>query len=278
MLHKSSSSHGFSGAFKRSSRGRHSGGGGHGEGSWAVSYVDMLTLLLCFFIIFFSSDRVKVSGSTLKKIEAKFQSRDPSSVAQGEGSGGQGQGGAEVNLGKKGAGYGNATGAWSYFGGKVPATGGLGSGTSLEIRPIEAISKQIDERTNWATSYKRVGNMVELEFEGVSFFESGSNRLTLEGKKMVQEMIDLLSPYKSTIKVTIQGHTDARKIIHSRSIASDNWELSVIRATAVLKVFREQGFPQELLSAEGFSYTRTPASIDLSKQRRVTLKIEEIAQ
>lgn len=277
-------------AFRRTRGSRH--GGGHGESNWAVSYVDMLTLLLCFFIIFFSSEKIKVSGTALKKIEAKFQSREPSSVqagaensagtTAGSGSGGRGRGAAGSGLGAGagmgGVGTGNGSGAWSYMGGDTPATGGAGSGTSLGIPKIAAISKQIDERSNWFSNKSVNGSMIELQFEDVSFFDSGSNKLTPDGVRVVKETIDLLEPFKGAVKITVQGHTDSRNVVHSKARANDNWELSVIRATTVLKMFRERGYPQHLLSAEGFAHTRTPASVDLSKQRRITLKIEEIAQ
>lgn len=263
-------------AFKRAAAGRRSQAS-HGEANWAVSYVDMLTLLLCFFIIFFSSEKIRVSGSALKKIEAKFDSREPASVigaGTGAGSGAGAGNGAGSGTGS-GAGNGNA---WSYYGGNVPATGGAGNGTSLGTPKISAIAGQIDERANWISNKKVIGSTIELQFEGVSFFNSGATQLNTEGRKVVLETIKLLEPYRDSIKVTVQGHTDSRNVVYSKAHADDNWELSVIRATTVLKLFRETGFPQNQLSAEGFAHTRTPASIDLSKQRRITLKIEELSQ
>jgi chemotaxis protein MotB len=43
------------------------------SGSWAVSYVDLLTLLLCFFIVFFNADKINAKSIVLTDVEQKLK-------------------------------------------------------------------------------------------------------------------------------------------------------------------------------------------------------------
>ena len=124
------------------------------------------------------------------------------------------------------------------------------------------------------------GNALEIAFDQVSFFQSGETRLTKEGQEVVDQVIKMLTPYKSDVRITVQGYTDSRNVVYNKRRASDNWELSVIRATSVLKVFNHEGFPQEHLSAEGFADTRVERTVasDLAHQRKITLRVEELNQ
>lgn len=211
---------------------RHAASSHKGEGSWAVSYVDMLTLLLCFFIIFFKKDQ-------LKKTE-------PSSATETQ---------------------------------KAPSSPG-------QALPSPVIHSIVSVLTNQKGFYSRREvneKSIELNFDHISFFDSGSTKVTPEGLAIIRSTGELLKPHAGRIRIIVQGHTDPRPIRSRTGRISDNWELSVIRATAVLKWFSENGFPQNLLSAEGFASNRTLASSsgvaeDLAIARRITIKVEDVAQ
>ncbi len=116
----------------------------------------------------------------------------------------------------------------------------------------------------------------EVEIADLSFFNSGSTELLPEAKEKLAVLIEHLKSNKDHLHITVQGHADQQQVSAKRHKFTDNWELSVLRATSVLKLFVGDGFPQETLSAEGFSSTRALASdSSLSNQRRVTLRIEE---
>ena len=120
---------------------------------------------------------------------------------------------------------------------------------------------------------------LEVNFQGVSFFNTASTQLRPEAYAVIQKIVDALKPSMNQIHITVQGHTDSRVVASKRIKFEDNWELSVLRATAVLKHFASAGFPQQTLSAEGFSSTRGPASetlteSKLAEQRKITLRIE----
>jgi chemotaxis protein MotB len=122
---------------------------------------------------------------------------------------------------------------------------------------------------------------LEINFDGVSFFNSGRTQLIPEGAQTIQKIIQKLAPNKEQIHVTVQGHTDPTKT-NAKMNFQDNWELSVLRATSVLKLFIKNGFSQKMLSAEGFADTRSEqingklSKEELARMRRVTLRIEPV--
>jgi len=213
---------------------------GHGEASWAVSYVDMLTLLLCFFIIFFNAGQLKNKKEAFERLKMSFTKRAPSSI----------------------------DGAPSKAKNKLAKNSDV----------LKDIGGVIFDKANVQTIYR--GKQLSVEFPGTSFFKTGTNNLTTEGNKRIAEISKLLKPYKDDVYLVVQGHTDPRPVKRKRKLGvDDNWELSVLRATKVLKRFIKDGFDQQMLSAEGFAATKSELSDeemrDLSYLRRITIKIEE---
>lgn len=117
-----------------------------------------------------------------------------------------------------------------------------------------------------------------INYPQSNFFDSSSHRLNEEGKALVKEVIQKLSVHKNDVYVSVQGHTDPKnfKITMTRNL-SDNWELSVLRATTVLKELIREGFNPGYLMAEGYSFKNTklnPQSDD-RYMRKVTFKIRQ---
>ncbi|MBS1957855.1 MAG: flagellar motor protein MotB [Bdellovibrionales bacterium] len=218
----------------------------HNEGSWAVSYVDMLTLLLCFFIIFFNQKTITGDddNSVLKKVMMSMNQNSPAPA-------GSESGGANGTANQKQ----NAD---------VKETSNM-----LEQLKI-AFDKKIPAKIN------ANAKSLEIEYDDVSFFDSGSTKITKEGLESIDKMIQVLYPFHTALKITVQGHTDPSKVRGKHNQFTDNWELSVLRATSVLKIFLKSGFEQQSLSAEGFADTlvREPSAENLSKYRNITLRIE----
>ncbi|HXH76834.1 MAG TPA: flagellar motor protein MotB [Bacteriovoracaceae bacterium] len=230
--------------------------------SWAVSYVDLLTLLLCFFIIFFSMDKKDAPPPFLSQIVKAF-------------------GTPEVVPATAKASAVVVAAVVPEIKVEAPATGtGTGNGTDISksTTTIQNIAM-----TQFVKDHGKVGlsqDQLIIEIPAVSFFPSSRKKLTPEGEVLTAKMIEGLKPYIGRIHVTVQGHTDPRPY---KGIAhEDNWELSVLRASTVLKRFIAEGFPQEDVSAEGFADQRAKRSVssatsleELAYLRRITLKIRE---
>jgi chemotaxis protein MotB len=256
----------------------------NGEGSWAVSYVDMLTLLLCFFIIFYSNTQNRPDESVLQKIAFDL-SGQPAALAPKAGGTDTANGGL-LGIGHgAGNGTGTATGEGTMFGSNLWGKAAVKGNGNISVSPEDlALLELIKTRLmkDLPASIKSTEKSLEINFEGISFFQSGKTKLLPEAEVQIGKVINLLGKYKDIVRITVQGHTDPSKISASKKNFSDNWELSVLRATSVLKLFLKNGFSQEMLSAEGFADTRVNRAIaeynaeELSKLRRITLRIEPV--
>lgn len=69
-------------------------------------------------------------------------------------------------------------------------------------------------------------------------FRSGSTRVDKNGKEALQQLAQVLVNQPG-IEIMIEGHTDNVPIIKSPTF-KDNWDLSVIRATEVVRILTEE--------------------------------------
>ena len=84
------------------------------------------------------------------------------------------------------------------------------------------------------------------------------------------------------MEIIVEGHTDTDKI-NSSSIPRDNWELSVLRATEVIKyMMANSNLKPEFVSASGRSEYYPVDPKDKSKNRRIEIilqpKLDELYQ
>lgn len=102
-------------------------------------------------------------------------------------------------------------------------------------------------------------------------FAPGSASLSDEGKVLVDTLAgglrDLPNP------MTVEGHTDSRPISTARF--PSNWELSVARASTVLRTFVDgHGIPARKLSAAGYADQRPLASNETVEGRTANRRVE----
>ncbi len=75
-------------------------------------------------------------------------------------------------------------------------------------------------------------------------FKSGSDQIDWKGKKAIMQLADALKNNKD-INIVVEGHTD------SSGSAGKNWDLSVRRATSVVKVLTGHGVDSKQVTAAG---------------------------
>lgn len=106
-------------------------------------------------------------------------------------------------------------------------------------------------------------------------FPSGSATLKKGGQQLIAKLATQLksSQYKNT-KVRVEGHTDDSPISKTKGI-KDNWELSGLRAQAVLHALEAEGINSSRLCFAGYSSHQPIASgkgtADKARNRRVEL-------
>ncbi|WP_299885513.1 OmpA family protein [uncultured Lacinutrix sp.] len=93
--------------------------------------------------------------------------------------------------------------------------------------------------------------VVMISISDKMLFRSGSYRLSSKANGILQKLADVINSEPS-IDVMVEGHTDSRTISNAR--VSDNWDLSVLRATSVIrKLQKDFGVSPEKLIASGRS-------------------------
>lgn len=91
---------------------------------------------------------------------------------------------------------------------------------------------------------------IYVSMENKLLFDSGSWAVGTEGKKAVEQLASVLSENKD-INVLIEGHTD--NVPYKGSTLIDNWDLSVKRATAIVRILKDKGVSPTQITAAGRS-------------------------
>ena len=151
-----------------------------------------------------------------------------------------------------------------------------------EIQELKSSHRLLMERLKPEIATAQVS--VNREKEHISIrlldrvlFETGQAKLRPESKKALDEIYAGLGPIKDGL-IVIEGHADDRRIQGAlRGRFPTNWELSLARASAVVRYFQEIGMDPKRMSVAGYSYYR-PADSNLSaigrsRNRRVEIKL-----
>ena len=80
-------------------------------------------------------------------------------------------------------------------------------------------------------------------------FNSGSTTVDAKGKGALTQLANALKD-NTDINIMVEGHTDNVPLSGSGKF-SDNWDLSVIRATSIVRILVNNGIPNEVITASG---------------------------
>jgi chemotaxis protein MotB len=122
---------------------------------------------------------------------------------------------------------------------------------------------------------------VYVKMEAKLLFASGSTKVEDQGKKALIDLAKAIEN-EADMEIVVEGHTDTDKIASS-TIPRDNWELSVLRATEVVKIMAANSKLQpKVLSASGRSEYHPVDPADKAKNRRIEIilspKLDELYQ
>lgn len=113
---------------------------------------------------------------------------------------------------------------------------------------------------------------VYVSLEAKLLFKSGSTVVEQEGKNAIIQLAKALENEKD-LEVIVEGHTDTDKLV-SGSHPKSNWELSVLRATAVVEIMTSNSrVNPAILSASGRSEFHPVDPADKAKNRRIEVII-----
>lgn len=83
------------------------------------------------------------------------------------------------------------------------------------------------------------GGRVYVSLDEKLMFRTGSYDIDPKGAKAIEQLIPVLEEQKETL-ITVEGHTDDVPMRSSGPI-SDNWDLSVKRATSIVRILTKDG-------------------------------------
>lgn len=97
-------------------------------------------------------------------------------------------------------------------------------------------------------------------------FGSGSSRVSSKAQPLLKKLAEVINS-EPAMEVMIEGHTDDKKVVKD-SYLKDNWDLSVRRATSIVRILQDKYDvdPSKLIAAGRSSYQ--PLVENTSKENR----------
>jgi len=216
---------------------------------WLLTYADLITLLLAFFIMMYTFS--KQDAQKYNEVTAHLKSIF---------SGGSG-------IAKKG-----------NLEGKLPVDlqMQIGSNAMIEERIKQEFREIADENglKNNITVFTDARGVV-VRIMDKAFYDEGKADLKQGAKNALNKIIPIMKGIKNHIR--IEGHTDDTPI--SKGEFKSNWELSVRRATEVVRYIVEKGpIAPDRISATGYAEYRPIVSNDTAENKALNRRVEIIIE
>lgn len=256
-------------------KGGHGGGGEHENSErWLLTYADMITLLVAFFIMLYAMSVMNVQK--FQQLAISVRSGFGSSMMNGEPSvlGNSGVSGLPSIL---------ANGRQANEDGKSQKDGSLSS-----IRQDQAArqdARNLDSAFAIMQAYIKKKHLegamhVARDERGVvvtvmtdkMLFSRGEADMRPEEMGMLAKVAAVSNTVPNQIRV--EGHTDSLPI-HTARFPS-NWELSTTRATVVLRFFEKQGVAPRRLEAAGYAEQHPLVPNDTEAHRGTNRRVEVV--
>lgn len=114
---------------------------------------------------------------------------------------------------------------------------------------------------------------VYVSMEAKLLFASGSTAVDPNGKKALVDLAKAIEG-ETDMEIIVEGHTDTDKL-NSKISPKDNWELSVLRATEVVKIITSSStINPTVLTAAGRSEYVPVSATDKAKNRRIEIILQ----
>jgi chemotaxis protein MotB len=136
---------------------------------------------------------------------------------------------------------------------------------------LNQMAEEVQQGKLKVTQYK---NMLSVDVAEQIFFASGSATLKTGGQEVLKKLAEALNAYPEKI-IWVVGHTDNVPLAKAiQSTYPTNWELSVIRATNVVRSLEKSGVLPGRLIASGRGEFLPIAPNDTADGRQKNRRIE----
>ncbi len=223
------------------------------QASWLVTYADLVTLLLVFFVLLYSLSSFKQEKfkSAISSIKQQLSSNAPLTGISDL---------IEIEDSTKS---------------KIS----IEDITGLRIRQ-NAMVENINDFINKTHQSKNISvqtlnNKIIITITGRILFNSGSASLNQNALPVLDEIAALVFKYPEYV-INIKGHTDDVPIATKQF--PSNWELSAIRATTVLKYLIKKGVKPDRLTATGYGDVMPLVPNTSAENRAINRRVEFVLE
>lgn len=180
-----------------------------GAPKWMVTFGDMMSLLLCFFVLLLSFSTTDI----IKYEQLKGSLKDAFGMAKTD----------------------------PDF--QIPSADNIVA-TAMEIpKSVAALvsmraKARLKAKSSSQMEMESGADWVRIKVDGDALFESGSYRLSPGGEELLQSLADMVNEFNGTIM--IEGHTDNQRPANSKFGPQSffgNYELASMRAISVMEYF-----------------------------------------
>ncbi|MBB5225757.1 flagellar motor protein MotB [Treponema ruminis] len=225
--------------------------------AWQGTYGDMITLMLCFFVMLY--DPSEVDTAALAQIQESLQITTESIEAPVT-SGGQSL----------------AAGKLADLGNNISALPSAEKGKSLSIAKKKAVSLFAPEVKSAKITISSDERGVVISLASDVFFEQGSAVLNIDETR---DILLKLSKFfqDSELKnrrFRIEGHTDSTPV--DNELYPSNWELSSARSANVLHYLSDFGVDEQKFSIAGYADTRPMFSNETKEGQAYNRRVDII--
>lgn len=228
--------------------------------AWMATYSDLVTLLLCFFVLLFSFAEVDAEKFRLISGSLKAAFDGGPGILEG------GEGIIEQPI-------------------PEPQIEDKLDMDILEILGGEADLNEIYDQLREYVEQENLEELISVEaeergvvvrFKDNVLFDSGSAEIKPGSKELLTAAAEILNkPEFIEKQIKIEGHTDSDPIVRKTIQYQTNWELSSARATNVLRYLVEnEGMAGERVSSSGYSYYRPIAKNDTEENKTRNRRVD----
>ena len=217
--------------------------------AWQGTYGDMITLMLCFFVMLY--DPSETDSAQMAALQASLSNDNP---------------GGGISL---------SAGSLADLGNTISSLPSIEKGKSMGLAKKKAVSLFVpDVKSNKITITSDERGLI-ITLAADSFFERGSAELNIEETR--ETLLRLSQFFKSEEvagrKFRIEGHTDNSPVEFDSKFAS-NWELSATRSANVLHYMSDFGVDENQFSIAGYADTQPKFSNDTEEGRAYNRRVD----
>ncbi|WP_211185381.1 flagellar motor protein MotB [Thalassotalea algicola] len=218
---------------------------------WLVSYADYMTLLFALFVVLYAMAMVNEEPfeTVTESLGRVFQANDELPKNRGHGDDILPVNSSRTNKRLYGNGIKDEKGPELTDGDPILSNvSDSDVGTNLTSLEEELHTALYDLIESGYAQLQIDGDWLEIELNSGLLFPSGSSSPTSSARAILSVINNILADVTNFIRV--RGYTDNQPI--NNEIYESNWELSVFRATAVLRLMEELEIVPERMAIEGY--------------------------